>query len=69
LVRFGVLRATLASILVVDLDEERADEPDDTLASGPWMHAGRVVLLHPLRQLGFIRLNRSTSAPRPMLAS
>jgi len=35
LVRFGVLRATLASILVVDLDEERADEPDGTLASGP----------------------------------
>jgi hypothetical protein len=63
LVRFGVLRATLASILVVDLDEERADESDGTLASGPWTHAGRVVLLHPLRQLGFIRLNRSTSRP------
>jgi quinol monooxygenase YgiN len=24
--------------LVVDLDEERADEPDDTVASGPWTH-------------------------------
>jgi hypothetical protein len=46
--------------LVVDLDEERADEPDDTLASGPWTHVGRVVLLHPLRQLGSTRLNRST---------
>jgi hypothetical protein len=48
--------------LVVDLDEERADEPDDTLASGPWTHAGRVVLLHQLRQVGFTRLNRSLLA-------
>jgi quinol monooxygenase YgiN len=49
--------------LVVDLDEERADEPETHWLSGPWTHAGRVVLLHPLRQLGFIRLNRFDVPP------
>src|SRR6266542_503760 len=49
--------------LVVDPDEERADEPETHWPSGLWTHAGLVVLLHPLRQLGFTRLNRSASHP------
>jgi hypothetical protein len=55
--------------LVVDLDEERADEPETHWPSGPCTHEGRVVLLHRLRQLGFTLLNRATSRPRPMRAS
>src|SRR6266511_2034556 len=49
--------------LVVDLDEERADELETHWPSGPWTHPGRGRPAPPVASTRLTRPNRSASRP------